>query len=327
EVTLLPVVDLSATAPAEREAELSQRIEPLIVEPLDTGLAPLFRVRLFRLSADEHVLYFQVHHVVWDGVSFRLFCEEMAQLYAGHTAGSAPLLPPLQRSYVDFAAWHVAAADSAQMQAQMLHWLARLANGPEVLALPEDLPRPAIATGRGGSEFMRVEAELAQRLRALAAGSSATLFMTLLAAYFMFLHRTSGQRDLVVGLPMRSQAAEQLQQVMGYFVNVLPMRLQLDPAWTFRELLGRVREELLACFAHPDVPLERLVPGQVPPRDLCRKQALPALFSMDDSRQQQRQWGALRCEDMVLPHYSALTDLSMWVDEDDERLLLDLNYN
>ena len=327
EVTLLPAVDLSATAPGEREAELSRRIEPLIVEPLDTGLAPLFRVRLFRLSADEHVLYFQVHHAVWDGVSFRLFCEEMAQLYAGHATGSAPRLPPLQRSYVDFAAWHVAAADSAQMQAQMQHWLARLANGPEALALPEDLPRPAVATGRGGSEFVRIEAALAQRLRALAAGSSATLFMTLLAAYFLFLHRTTGQRDLVIGLPMRSQAAEQLQEVMGYFVNVLPMRLQLDPAWTFRELLARVREELLACFAHPDVPLERLVQALDLPRDPSRSPVYQALFSMDDSRDQQREWGALHCEDMVLPHYSALTDLSMWVDEDDDRLLLDLNYN
>src|SRR5690606_13672870 len=150
--------------------------------------------------------------------------------------------------------------------------------------------------------------------------------MTLLAAYFVFLHRTSGQRDLVVGLPMRSQAAEQLQQVMGFFVNVLPMRLQLDPAWTFRELLGRVRAELLACFAHPDVPLERLVQALDLPRDLSRSPVYQALFSMDDSRQQQRQWGALRCEDIVLPHYSALTDLSMWVDEDDERLLLDLTY-
>src|SRR5690606_25000414 len=81
------------------------------------------------------------------------------------------------------------------------------------------------------------------------------------------------------------------------------------------------------CFAHPDVPLERLVQALDLPRDLSRSPVYQALFSMDDSRDQQRQWGALRCEDMVLPHYSALTDLSMWVDEDDERLLLDLNYN
>ena len=323
----LPLEDLSEIAAGEREAELARRIDALIVTPIDTARAPLFRLRLYRLAAHEHVLYFQVHHAIWDGVSFGLFRQEMAQLYAAHAGGPAPSLPSLERSYVDFAAWHVAQADSPALQAQMRHWLSKLADMPEPLRLPEDRPRPAVASGKGGSRFVRVEAAQAQRLRALGTDAGATLPMTLLAAYFLFLHRSTGQRDVVVGLPMRSPAAEQMRQVMGFFVNVLPVRLRLDPAWSFRQLLGQVRSELLDCFAHPDVPLERLAQALRLPRDVSRSPVYQALFSMGDSRGLPRGWGALHCEEMPLPHHSAATDLALWVDEDEERLLFDLNYN
>ncbi|MGY0560481.1 amino acid adenylation domain-containing protein [Luteimonas sp. A277] len=326
-VTLLPEEDLTAFPAGERHAEFLRRVDPLIRAPIRTDDAPLFRVRLFRLSNEDHILYLQVHHAVWDGTSFRLFCKEMATLYACHTSGVSPMLRPLERSYIDFAAWHSVAADSEDVRAQIAHWRERLSGGVEPLRLPADFPRPAMPSGRGGSEFVRVEAALAQRLRELGQAHHATLFMTLLAAYFAFLHRTSGQRDLVVGLPVRSHLTEQLQEVMGFFSNVLPMRLELDPEWTFAELLGHVRDEMMACFAHPDVPVERLLQELEIPRDMSRSPLYQALFSMDDSRGQARQWGELRCDDLTLPNYSALTDLSLWVDEDDERLLIDFNYN
>ncbi|MEN1925277.1 non-ribosomal peptide synthetase/type I polyketide synthase [Luteimonas qiangzhengi] len=326
-VTLLPEEDLTAYPAGERHAGFLRRVEPLFRAPIRADDAPLFRARLFRLSDEDHIFYLQVHHAVWDGGSFRLFCKEMATFYDCHTSGVRPMLRPLERSYIDFAAWHAAAADSDDVRAQITHWRQRLSGDIEPLRLPEDHPRPPMPSGRGGSECVRVEAGLAQRLRALGQAHHATLFMTLLAAYFAFLHRTSGQRDLVIGLPVRSHLTEQLQEVMGFFANVLPMRLELDPQWTFAQLLGHVRDEMMACFAHPDVPVERLLQELGAGRDMSRSPLYQALFSMEDSRDQVRQWGELHCEDLNLPHYSALTDLSLWVDEDDERLLIDLNYN
>ncbi|WP_243708049.1 non-ribosomal peptide synthetase/type I polyketide synthase [Luteimonas arsenica] len=327
DVSLLPVEDLSMYPAGDVEAEFMRRVEPLIVDPIRTDRAPLFRTRLFRISDEDHILYFQVHHAIWDGASERLFCEQMGALYADHASGVAPMLRPLERSYLDFAAWHVGEAHGDEIRAQVEHWRGRLSGDIEPLQLPEDQPRPPLATGRGGSEFVTVEGALAERLRQLGRDNGATLFMTLLAAYFAFLHRSTGQRDLVVGLPVRSQMAEQLRDVIGFFVNVLPMRLRLDPDWTFRQLLEQVRGEMLECFAHPDVPVERLVHELALPRDMSRSPLYQALFSMDDSRTRVRHWGNVTCEDVALPHYSALTDLSLWIDEDEGRLLVDLNYN
>ena len=325
--SLLPIEDLTPLPADARHAEFSRRVAPLIAQPLRTSRPPLFRARLFALSAEEHLLFFQVHHVAWDAVSVRLFWEEMAVLYAGYRAGEVPELPPLARSYADFAAWHAEASQGDAVRAQLEHWIGKFADAPEPLQLPEDHPRPAVATGRGGSEIVRIGASLAQRLQQVGAARRATMFMTLLAAYFVLLHRTTGHRDLVVGLPIRDSVSEDLDRVMGFFANVVPMRLCLDPAWTFSELLERVREGVLECFANPDVPFEELVRALKLPRDYGRSPLYQAQFSMGNFRDLPKQWGDLLCEDVPLPHYSALTDLSMWVDEGEDGLLVDLNYN
>ncbi len=327
EASLLPVEDLSRLPEHEREAEVMRRMDVLTAEPMQLDRGPLFRAKLFKLSPHDHILFFMVHHTVWDGLSINLFCEEMAELYQTYSEGGLSTLPELKRSYCDFASWHLQQLGEASMRPQLDFWLQHLAGELEPLHLPEDFPRPAQATGKGGAEMMHVDAALTSALRRIGSEADATLFMTLLAAYFVLLHRLTGQRDLIVGLPVRSHVSEELDKVMGFFVNILPLRMQIDPESSFLSMLAQVRQGVLDCFSHPDVPLEHLARELDIPRDPSRSAVYQALFSFQDIRDRRMHWGDLRYEHVMLPHHTSSNDLSMWCFEDGDGVVADLNYN
>ncbi|HEV7271206.1 non-ribosomal peptide synthetase [Pseudoxanthomonas sp.] len=324
--TLQPLEDLSSLPAAEREAVLARRMDELTAEVIPLDRAPLYRVRLFRLSAQEHVLFFMVHHTVWDGMSINLFCDEMAALYGTYSAGGLSTLPEPERTYAEYAAWNAGRRDSADLQAQLRHWTAHLQGHAEPLHLPEDFPRPTQPSGRGGAQLMHIDAALTNGLRAVGAQADATLFMTLLAAWYVLLHRITGQRDLVVGLPVRN-VPEGMDDVMGFFVNILPVRVQVDPDMPFTALVARVRSAVLDCFSHPDVPLEQLVQALGVPRDPSRPPVYQSVFSFQDIRDRKTTWGGLRYEHVMLPHHTANQDLALWCFEDADGLAADLNYN
>ena len=327
ETSLSPVEDLSRLPENEREPEAMRRMDALTAEPMRLDQGPLFRAKLFKLSNHDHILFFMVHHTVWDGLSINLFCEEMAELYQTYSEGRLSTLPELKRSYGDFAAWHLQQLGEASMQPQLDFWLKHLAGELEPLHLPEDFPRPSQATGKGGVELVHVDAKLTSALRRIGNGADATLFMTLLTAYFVLLHRLTGQRDLIVGLPVRSHVSEELDKVMGFFVNILPLRVQVDPEMSFKAMLARVRQGVLDCFSHPDVPLEHLARVLDIPRDPSRSMVYQALFSFQDIRDRRTHWGELRYEHVMLPQRTASNDLSMWCFEDVDGVVADLNYN
>ncbi|KAF1718194.1 non-ribosomal peptide synthetase [Pseudoxanthomonas yeongjuensis] len=327
EASLLPVEDLTRFDEKEREAEVMRRMEALTAEPMPLDQAPLFRARLFRLSAEDHMLFFMAHHAIWDGVSLNLFCEEMAELYATYSEGGLSTMPELKRSYCDFTAWHLQQLEEGSLRPQIDHWMRHLAGELEPLHLPEDFPRPAQATGKGGGEIMRIDAVLASALRQIGGRVDATLFMTLLAAYYVLLHRLTGQRDIIVGLPVRNHVSEDMDKVMGFFVNILPLRLQVDPELSFVETVAQVRKAVLDCFSNPDVPLEYLARELNVPRDPSRSPVYQALFSYQDIGERRTRWGDLRYEHVMLPQITATNDLSMWCFGDADGVVADMNYN
>ena len=327
EASLLPVEDLTGLDERERETEAMRRMEALTAEPIPLDQAPLFRVRLFRLSAEDHMLFFMAHHAIWDGISLNLFCEEMAGLYATYSQGRLSTLPALARSYCDFTAWHLQQLEEDSLRPQIEHWKQHLAGELEPLHLPEDFPRPAQATGKGGGEIMRIGAALASDLRQVGSRVDATLFMTLLAAYYVLLHRLTGQRDIIVGLPVRNHVSEDMDKVMGFFVNILPLRLQVDPELSFMGMVAQVRKAVLDCFSNPDVPLEYLARELNVPRDPSRSPVYQALFSYQDIGERRAQWGDLQYEHVMLPQVTATNDLSMWCFGDADGVVADMNYN
>ena len=327
DVPLLPPVDLSHLPEPGRMQALMADLEAQTEQPFELDRAPLFRARLYRLAADDHVLYFMTHHAIWDGWSFDVFYDEMSALYDAYAAGRPSPLPPLQTSYGDYAAWRAQALDGEASVRQLEYWKRHLQGGLEPLQLPTDRPRPARASGIGGTDWIHVDAATAGALREIGAGVGATLFMTLLAAYYVLLHRLGGQRDLVVGLPFRNRPTEALEKVMGFFVNMLPLRRRLDPAMPFLQLVEEVKACVVEAFEYPDVPFERLVRELGVPRDPARSPVYQAVFSFQDVRARKLHWGALRHEHLLMFQKGTANDLGIWFLEHGDGLSGAVGYN
>ncbi|MGV9541089.1 non-ribosomal peptide synthase/polyketide synthase, partial [Nocardia beijingensis] len=235
-----------------------------------TAEVPL-RVRLLRV-ADEaaagahqaHVLLFVVHHIAADGWSFAPLTRDLANAYVARCAGTAPAQGALPVQYADFAIWQRAALGSADdpasvLAGQLAYWTDRLAGLPEVLTLPSDRPRPAVASNRGGALTGRLDAALHEQIQELAAAHRATPFMVLHTALAVLLSRYGAGRDVVIGAPVAGRGEEALDELVGMFVNTLVLRTEVDPDASLAELLESVRAADLAAFDHAAVPFEQLV--------------------------------------------------------------------
>jgi amino acid adenylation domain-containing protein len=324
---LLAFEDLCRLPVEEREPALRTRLDALIATPFELDRTPLFRAALFRLAEQEHVLFFMVHHIVWDGWSFDLFYDEMTALYTAFSTGGHSPLPELEVSYGDFADWHHQRLAGDEMGRQLDYWKRQLEGAQEPLDLPTDFARPPQMSGRGSTEWLNFDHDTADGLRALGAQAGGTLFMTLLAAYCVLLFRFTGQRELTIGVPVRNRDSAALEGVMGLFVNMLPLRFAVDPERPFSELVSHVRERVLEAFSYPDVPFEQLVRELHLPRDPSRSPVYQAMFSFQDVRQRPGKWGELKHERFPVFQPGVAQDLGLWFVETRHGLSGGLAYN
>jgi Condensation domain/Phosphopantetheine attachment site/AMP-binding enzyme C-terminal domain len=256
----LLLADLSGLAPAEREREVARLCREEARRPFELAAGPLLRAVLLRLSAARHVLLFTQHHIVSDGWSSGVLSREVMALYSGAA------LPELPVQYADFAVWQRQWLTGEVLERQVDLWRRRLAGAPAVLDLPTDRPRPALRTTRGNHCKLRLPAEAAARLKALARELSATPFTVLLAAWQALLHRVTGQEDLCVAAPVANRDRREIAGLIGFFVNTLVLRGDLSGDPGFGELVSRLREVALEAFAHQDLPFEKLVEKLRPER-------------------------------------------------------------
>ncbi|HEX7241632.1 MAG TPA: condensation domain-containing protein, partial [Longimicrobiaceae bacterium] len=277
--TGLPLDDL-AGAPAEAVREA---VGAEAWRPFDLERGPLLRARLLLLGAEEHVLVVSMHHVVADAWSTGIFFRELSALYAARLRGEASPLAPLPVQYADYAVWQRAWLSGKVLERQLAWWRERLRGAPPVLELPTDRPRPAVPRCRGDLHRFAVAAETLRPLRALARREGATLYMALLAAWQLLLARWSGQDDVVVGTPVAGRTTEEVEGLVGLFVNTLALRAELWDDPSFRALLARVREAVLGALAHQEVPFEKLVEELQPERSLSHAPVFQVMFSFQNA--------------------------------------------
>jgi amino acid adenylation domain-containing protein len=326
-VALLPVEDLSSLPPEARRSALHQRLSELVSEPIDFRTAPAFRARLFRLGPEEHVFFFMVHHIVWDGWSFDLFGQEMAVLYQAYRQGQSSPLAPVPITYGDFAAWHRGWLQGEELARQLDYWKEALSGYLEPLQLPGDFPRPPVMSGSGGGERLTIAEHTTNALRELVQVADATLFMNLLAAYYVLLARMSGQTDLVVGTPVWGRNRTETEKVMGLFVNTLALRRQVDMRQPFIAFLGEVRELVLSAFGCPDAPFEELVRALRLPRDESRSPLFQAICAFQSVGERGTPWGNLIREDVPMFAPGVANDIGLWLMERPETVAGFLSYN
>ncbi|HEY0783796.1 MAG TPA: condensation domain-containing protein, partial [Thermoanaerobaculia bacterium] len=317
----LPIVDLAALPDAVRTAEGDRLSWAEANRPFDLETGPLLRVLLLRRGERDHRLILSSHHITSDAWSLGVVEGELATLYRAFATGDVPLsgplpLPPLPVQYADFAAWQRDWLQGEELDRQLAYWQARLAGAPETLDLPADRHRPAIPTHRGAIEPIAVPAALAADLQQVGRGLTATLFMTLLAAFQALLGRTTGQEDVVVGSPVANRNRAETEGLIGFFVNTLALRADLGGDPPFAALLDQVKDGALGAYAHQDVPFEKLVEVLAPERDLSRSPLFQVAFALQNAPRKDLDLGPDLAADLVeLPTATAKFDLSLLLTE------------
>ncbi|HYG61349.1 MAG TPA: amino acid adenylation domain-containing protein, partial [Thermoanaerobaculia bacterium] len=278
----LPVIDLQAVPDPARTAELERLAREEGEIPFNLARGPLLRVTLLPLEPGASALLLTLHHVISDGWSMRVLIRDLVELY--RTAGRPSPLPELPVQVADHAVWQRAWLRGDVLAAQLADWRRRLTGAPTVLELPTDRPRPAVTSQRGRRVYRLLPGALAERLRELGRHEGATLFMTLLAAFDVLLAQRSGRRDLLVGTPIAGRSHPEVEELIGCFVNLLPLRAEMSGDPSFRELLQQVRATTLEASLHQDLPFEALVDELGLERGLAHHPLVQVAFTFDEPR-------------------------------------------
>ncbi|GIX48383.1 MAG: hypothetical protein KatS3mg131_2594 [Candidatus Tectimicrobiota bacterium] len=259
------------------EAALRQRLQAVAAQPFALERGPLLRVVLALRAPHESVLLVVIHHLVADLRSLTVMLHELLALYHSARGAAPPPLPP-PRQYPDFVRWqHDTLAGPAGEQG-WAYWQAQLAGAPPALDMPTDQPRPPRPRRRGAAVTDTLDAELTARLRALSRQHHATLYTTLLAAFYVLLFRYSGQDDLVVGSPLLGRTRREWAEVVGYCVNPVPLRVRLRPQQPFAAMLAHVQETVRQALTHQDYPFALMVERLQPPRVAGRPPLFQVMF-------------------------------------------------
>ena len=322
----LPILDLEATETPAREAEVQRVIRSEVARPFDLERGPLFRATLLRVARDEHVLLLAIHHIVFDGWSAGIFFRELSVCYRAFASGDTPQLPELPVQYGDFAVWQRAALKGDVLERHLTYWRAQLTGAP-VLQLPTDFAPLHPKTYRGSATHLLLPPSLLQELQALSQREGATLFMTLLAAFQILLARHSGQKDIVVGTPVANRTRSELEDLIGFFVNPLPLRTDLSGNPTFRELLRRVREVALDAYAHQDLPFERLVQELKLERVQNRNPVFQVMFALQNAPRSSFKLPGLTLRSLPRKGGTSKFDLTLSAREDSSGLRIRLEYS
>ncbi len=316
----LPVVDLSALPENERETAATNECSTHAQLPFDLEHGPLFRIKLIQLGDEDHILMLTMHHIITDAWSSGVVVRELTTLYQAFLTNSPSPLPELPIQYADFAYWQRYWSHDEVNEKELDYWQRQLAGPLPVLALPTDLKRPPQLSYRGASLSFALSPDLTAQLNRLSHTHHSTLFMTLLAAFQTLLHRHTGQEDIIVGTPIANRQRVELEDLIGFFVNTLAIRVDLGGEPTFTELLARVRETALSAYAHQRTPFEKLVQVLQPDRDLSYSPVFQVLFTLQNAPSQTLDLPGLTLTQHQIPSSATRFELECLMFEQEDQL-------
>ena len=259
-------IRLQSVSSKDRQAELRGYLAAEVRHPFDLSQPPLLRVLWVELSDHEHLLVVTFHHSIIDEWSIRIWCQELSAFYAADGQVEAAGLPPLTVQYADFARWQRQQLTGQTLANLRAYWKEQLDDLPR-LDLPKDQIRPSRPTGKGAIHEFHLNGPVVEGLRSLAREQGTTLFSMMLAGFQIWLARISGQSDVIVGTPYANRERPEVQTLIGYFLNTLPIRTRVDTNQSFRQLLQQVNQTVWEAFTHADLPFEQMVELAVSSRE------------------------------------------------------------
>ncbi|BAB74348.1 non-ribosomal peptide synthetase [Anabaena sp. FACHB-709] len=281
----LPIIDLQGLPP-QQQAQTAQDLAKLEAsQPFDLTQAPLMRVKLIRLAPNQATLLLTLHHIIADGWSRGILLRELATCYRAFINDEQPSLPALSNQYADFALWQRECLQREEMAAQLAYWQQKLAKLP-TLELPTDYPRTALQKFNGKTESYLLPKTLSESLKQLSKQQGVTLFMLLLAAFKVLLHRYCQQDEIVLGVPSANRDRQQIQSLIGFFVNTLVLRTDLSENPTFTTLLERIRTTAAEAFEYQEIPFAKVVEALQIERDLSHNPLVQVMFQVQNEAYQ-----------------------------------------
>ncbi|MBC9915662.1 condensation domain-containing protein, partial [Chitinophaga varians] len=301
------------------EGEVPAMINDFI-RPFDLGKAPLMRIGVISLSPASHVLIADMHHIITDGVSQKIFIQDFIRFYKGEE------LPMLALQYRDYAEWQQSDEQQKAVEAMEVFWLSEFADMPGVLELATDFSRPPIKSYEGGVVTIDLSKEETAQLRKICEQQGVTMYMLLLAGYYVLLSRLSGQEDIVVGTPVAGREHADLEQIIGMFVNSLALRCHPSGHLRFAAFLEQVKEKVLTCVEQQNYPYEELIHKLKVDRDASRNPLFDTMFSFDTADQH-----AIELPGLTITPYRGIGraskfDLSLLAYEQEDQLYFEFEY-
>jgi amino acid adenylation domain-containing protein/thioester reductase-like protein len=322
-----PVIDLQALAKEQKQQEVLNLAALEAQKPFDLVQGTLIRASLLQLSETDHVVLLTMHHIVSDGWSMGIFIKEISALYTAFSQGQPSPLPKLPIQYVDFAVWQRQWLQGEVLNNQLNYWKQQLSGNLPVLELPTDCPRPAIQSYRGATKSFVLSSSVTAALKKLSQQEGVSLFMTLLAAFKVLLHRYTQQDDILVGTPIANRNRSEIEGLIGFFVNTLVLRTNLGNNPNFRKLLQQVREVTLGAYAHQDLPFEQLVEELKPERDLSHSSLFQVMFILQNAPTEVLYLPDLTLKPLTVERKTANFDLTLSMAETETGLIGSLEYN
>jgi len=319
----LPIVDLQGLLETEVQLLITKSVRQLF--NLEKG--PLLRVTLLRLEPESHLLILTMHHIIMDGWSMGIFLKELESLYQAFTTGEPSPLPELTIQYADFAVWQRQWLTGEVLEKQLNYWKQQLAGAPPLLELPTDYPRPSVQTFCGATREFQLDLHLTKQLVTLSQKSDVTLFMTLLAAFAILLHRYSSVDDICIGSPFANRNRPEVEPLIGLFVNSLVLRTQIAENPSFSEFLLHVRSVVLDAHAHQDVPFEQVVEALQPERSTSYNPLFQVIFDIRNVSTDTVELPGIKLTPRRLERGTSQFDLSLSIGETQKGLIGSWEYN
>ncbi|HLA42388.1 MAG TPA: condensation domain-containing protein, partial [Aggregatilineales bacterium] len=323
--TILDKLPFSLSVEAAEESQIRSIITEASQQVIDITQSPLMIVRLWRLSEDEHILLVVVHHIIFDGWSEGVLTRELNACYRAYVQGETPELEPLPIQYADFAAWRRNHSDL--FVGELDYWSKQLSGSTHRLQLPTDRPYPKLPSYRGGEVHYRPEPDLIERLNRISRQNQVTLYVTILSAFEVMLYRYTGQEDILVGSVVAGRNYEEIQNLLGVFINTVVVRAFMDGEMRFDEFMRRMRETVIEAYDHSRVPFERVIDRIQPERDLSTTPLFQVMFNLINTGNESFETGGVSFQPIDFDTDTTPFDLYFEIGNYDNELQFDIRFN
>ncbi|MDM8558776.1 amino acid adenylation domain-containing protein [Candidatus Parabeggiatoa sp. HSG14] len=321
----VPFVDFSKETAQDRDIKLASFFEQESYKAFDLIQGHLIRAYLIKLEKQQHLLVLAAHHIVVDGLSMNFIIQEIAAFYSARCQGKTCQFE-IPTQFRDYIAWQIQQSQKGEMAKQEAYWLDKFSSHIPVLNLPTDRPHPPIMSYQGSKQTLPLSVALCQKLKSLSQKQGCTLFMTFFSAYAIWLHRLTGQNEIIVGIPIAGRTAEIHDNLVGYCAHLLPIQSVMRGKETFLSYLQSMKAILLEAYDHQNYPFANLINQLNLVRDGSQSPLVSATFNLDRIAKVPKMFG-LTVEWFTQPLHFTAFDIGFNLIEMDDNWILDCEYN